>query len=335
MPKADAAARQSRSPHPAMLAVLRLLLLCLSCTATGAWATAPLLTPAQTKALGESGARLIDIREGPAYALQHVPGAVSAPYPLWRAPGANAGLPPSQPALTALVQELGLTPDTPAVIIYTGIDATDFGGAARVHWTLKSLGVQQLSILNGGLTAWKAAGLPVASQASVASRSRWQPQFNPQWMATRDQVRASLDEPGVLRVDARPAPFYQGRIAADAAHARGTLPGAVNLDSENWFELGSAALMDKAALQDEADKLNAAPAQPIIAFCNAGHWSATDWFVLSEVLGRPGVRMYPGSIIDWTSAPAPLPMDNEPGRWQQLRYAALAWAHRNLGTQAP
>ena len=90
MPKAGAAARQSRSPHPAMLAVLRLLLLCLSCTATGAWATAPLLTPAQTKALGESGARLIDIREGPAYALQHVPGAVSAPYPLWRAPGANA-----------------------------------------------------------------------------------------------------------------------------------------------------------------------------------------------------------------------------------------------------
>ena len=133
MPMADAAARQSRSPHPAMLAVLRLLLLRLSCTATGAWATAPLLTPAQTKALGESGARLIDIREGPAYALQHVPGAVSAPYPLWRAPGANAGLPPSQPALTALVQELGLTPDTPAVIIYTGIDATDFGGAARVY----------------------------------------------------------------------------------------------------------------------------------------------------------------------------------------------------------
>ena len=84
-----------------------------------------------------------------------------------------------------------------------------------------------------------------------------------------------------------------------------------------------------------ADKLNAAPSQPIIAFCNAGHWSATDWFVLSEVLGRPGVRMYPGSIIDWTSAPAPLPMDNEPGRWQQLRYAALAWAHRNLGTPAP
>ena len=35
----------------------------------------------------EYGARVIDIREGPAYALQHVPGAVSAPYGRWRATG--------------------------------------------------------------------------------------------------------------------------------------------------------------------------------------------------------------------------------------------------------
>jgi thiosulfate/3-mercaptopyruvate sulfurtransferase len=220
--------------------------------------------------------------------------------------------------MTALVQELGLSPDTPTVVVYTGIDATDFGGAARVYWTLKSLGVRQLAILNGGLTAWKAAGQPVSDQAAVAPRSRWQPQFNPQWLATREQVRASLEQPGVLRVDARPAPYHQGRIATDLAHARGTLPGAVNLDSENFFELGSAALMDSMALEDEADKLKAAPGEPIITFCNTGHWSATDWFVLSELLGRPGVRMYAGSIIDWTSAPAPLPMDNEPGRWQQL-----------------
>ena len=322
-------------PNRTMRFVFRLLLLCLTCAATGAWAAAPLVNPAQAKALGEGGARLIDVREASAYAMQHVPGAVSAPYPRWRLPGANPGLPPAPADLTALVQELGLTADTPVVVIYTGIDGTDFGGAARVYWTLKSLGVQQLSILNGGLTAWKAAGLPVSNQASAAARSAWKPQFNPQWMATREQVRASLEQAGVLRVDARPAPFFQGRIAADAAHARGTLPGAVNLDSENWFELGSAALMDKASLQDEADKLNAAPAQPIIAFCNAGHWSATDWFVLSEVLGRTNVRMYPGSIIDWTAASAPLPMDNEPGRWQQLRYAALSWAHRNFGTKAP
>ena len=313
----------------------RLLLLALAWGA-GALAAQPLLAPAQLKALAQEGAvRLIDVREAPAYALQHLPGAVSAPYGRWRATGANLGLVPPLAELTTLVQELGLTPDSHAVVVYTGIDAADFGSAARVYWTLESLGLTRLSILNGGLTAWKDAGLPVSDQPATAPRSRWQPRFNPQWMATQADVRASLAQPDVLRVDARPAPFFQGRLAHDAARARGTLPGAVHLDSDVFFELGTAALMDPAALASEAEALGAAAGQAVIAFCNAGQWSATDWFVLSEVLGRPGVRMYPGSMVDWTRSPTPLPMANEPGRWQQLRYAMLGWANRNLGTPAP
>lgn len=329
--------------RPAMRLVYRLLFMCLAGLAQAALAAPlppPLLTPQQLHALtqgaGDSAAlRLIDVREGPAYALQHVPGAVSAPYGRWRADDVNLGLPPSVAALTRLVQELGLSPDTHAVIVYTGIDATDFGGAARAYWTLKSLGMARLSILNGGLNAWKAAGYPVSDQPVAVAPSHWQPRLDARWTATQADVRASLDTPDTLRVDARPAPYFEGRMAHDNARARGTLPGAVLLDSENLFELGSAELMDKAALQSEADALGAAPGTPVITFCNAGHWSATDWFVLSEVLGQPNVRMYPGSMVDWTRAAAPLPMKNEPGRWQQLRHAALSWAHRNLGTPAP
>lgn len=320
-----------------MPAVPRLITFLLSLVLPVALARAapPLLTPAGLQALAQAGAvRIIDVREADAYALQHVPGAVSAPYGRWRRVDVNLGLPPAPAQLVELAQELGLTPDTRTVIVYTGIDATDFGGAARAYWTLKSLGVRELSILNGGLAAWKEAGLPVSSQPAVAPRSHWQPRFDARWLATREDVRASLERPAVVRVDARPAPYFQGRIKHDNARARGTLPGAVHLDSESFFELGSAALMDKAALQGEADAL-AASGAPVITFCNAGHWSATDWFVLSEVLGRPGVRMYPGSMIDWTRASDSLPMANEPGRWDQLRYAALAWAHRNLGTRAP
>lgn len=319
-----------------MRTVLRLFLLGLAWAAGAAWAAQPLVTPAQLQALLAGGElRLIDVREGPAYALQHLPGAVSAPYGRWRATDVNLGLSPSMAELTALVQELGLAPDTPAVIVYTGIDATDFGGAARVYWTLKSLGMTQLSILNGGLAAWKAAGLPVSDQPATAAPSQWQPTFDPRWRATRAEVLASLGQPEVLRIDARPAPYFDGRIAHSNARARGTLPGAIHVDSEAFFELGSAALMDPDALEDEAGTLGVKPDVPVIAFCNAGHWSATDWFVLSEVLGRPDVRMYPGSMIDWTLAPQPLPMIHEPGRWDQLRYTALSWAHRNLGTRAP
>ena len=296
------------------------------------WAAAPLIDPPGLQALAQQGAvRIVDVREAEAYALQHLPGAVSAPYlTRWRGPAANPGLPPSLRDLTALVQSLGLTPETRTVLVYTGIDSSDFATAARAYWTLKSLGTKELSILNGGLNAWRGAGFPVSNQAAVAPRSQWQPRFNPQWLATRDEVRALLGQPGAVLVDSRPAPFYQGRVQVDLAHAKGTLPGAINQDSDLYFELGSAVLMDKDSLQAEADKAHAKPDQTVVTFCNAGHWSATDWFVRSELLGEPNVKLYAGSVIDWSQAPQALPMVNEPSRAKTLRQMLVTWVKRNI-----
>ena len=40
----------------------------------------------------------------------------------------------------------------------------------------------------------------------------------------------------------------------------------------------------------------------VITFCNTAHLASIDWFVLSELLGNPNVRMYDGSLLDWTAA---------------------------------
>ena len=318
-----------------MLRFLAVLLSAL-CLAGAARAAQPLVSPAELKALADADAvRIVDVRDAEAYRLQHLPGAVSAPYVRWRGPPANPGLVPPLAELTALVQELGLTPETRTVLVYTGTDSTDFATAARAYWTLKSLGVRDLSILNGGLNAWRGTGQPVSDQPAHAPRSNWQPRFNPQWLATRAEVRQLMAGGQAVLVDSRPAPFFQGRIAHEAAKARGTLPGAVNLDSDLYFELGSAVLMDKASLEVEADAAQAAPGQTIVTFCNAGHWSATDWFVRSELLGEPHVKLYPGSIIDWSQAPEPLPMVGEPGRLDKLRDMLVTWAQRNLKFKTP
>ena len=129
--------------------------------APAAWAAQPLLTPAELKAHTTQATppRVIDIRDPASYGAQHIPGAVNAPYGKWRGPASNPGELPDLPRLTALVQSLGLTPTTHAVVVSTGADPTDFGAAARVYWTLKLLGLKELSILNGGMKAWGQAGL--------------------------------------------------------------------------------------------------------------------------------------------------------------------------------
>ena len=325
---------------PAMRRLSSFLLCALGLVGAGhALAAQPLLTPAQLQPLLAAGAlRVVDVREAPAYALQNLPGAVSAPYGLWRGPDDNPGMVPALPALTALVRQLGLGPQTHAVIVYTGTDSTDFGSAARVYWTLKSLGVQDLSILNGGLSAWKAAGLPVSDQPVTVAASNWQPTFSDQWLTTRDELASQIGSDQLTLIDARPAQYFDGRKTHESARARGTLPGARNVDSDFFFEPGSSALMGKADLQSEAASIEGAAGVGggnTVSFCNTGHWASTDWFVLSEVLGQPNVRLYPGSIVDWTQAPQALPMVGARGRWDQLRYQVLAWSHRNLGTAAP
>ena len=273
---------------------------------------------------------MIDTRPAKDYAAGHIPGAVSAPYGAWRGPAANPGELPPINQLAQLVRSLGLTSDTHAVVLYEGRDFTDFGSAARVYWTLKSLGVKDLSILNGGVKAWQQAGLPMTTVSSPVVASTWQPRFSDQWTATQSDVQNLLGDPNVVLMDARPVAFYEGRAVHPAAHARGTLPDAVDLDSAVFFKKDSATMLGNSELAAAAAKLNAKPGEETVSFCNTGHWAATNWFVLSEVLERPNVRMYPQSMVGWSSAQQKLPMANEPSRAQQLRYDLTAWLDRNF-----
>ena len=60
------------------------------------------------------------------------------------------------------------------------------------------------------------------------------------------------------------------------------------------------------------------PAGPAVSYCNTGHWAATDWFVLSEILGRKDVRLYSGSMVEWTADPS-RPLASARTKWDDLK----------------
>ena len=190
-------------------------------------AAQPLLTPEQLQPLlQQADVRLIDIRDPKAFEAGHIDKAANAPYGKWRGPATNPGELPDQPKLVALVQSLGLRPATHAVVISSGADATDFGATARVYWTLKSLGLKELSIVNGGMKAWQAAGKPVGKTILQIPPSSYAPSFDANWLATQQDVGKHVDLSNAALVDSRPDAFYQGKTRAPAAKLSGTLPGA-------------------------------------------------------------------------------------------------------------
>ncbi|HSF95917.1 MAG TPA: rhodanese-like domain-containing protein, partial [Thermohalobaculum sp.] len=171
----------------------------------GLWAGTPVAGSAQAggwnKLVGvadlsalmvEGGVTLLDIRAPEDYAKGHLAGALSAPYGTWRGPQDNPGLELSDAALTERLQSLGITPQSRVAITYEGKDSTDFGAAARVYWTLKSAGLTEIAILNGGITAWRAAGRGLSVTPGEVDRSDATFTLSRDWMIDRAGVEAVL-----------------------------------------------------------------------------------------------------------------------------------------------
>ncbi len=272
----------------------------------------PLVTPAELSAqLQQANPVILDIR-GEDYAKAHIPGAVSAPYGLFRGPKENPGQILETSVLEERYEKLGLEIERPIVIVPAGKTDTDFGAAARVYWTLKSSGFTSLSILNGGAVAWTSAGLPVDNNTVAPTPTELSISFSNEWTANTEQVAAiTQGETDALLLDARTDDFFQGKKAHGAAARPGTLPGAENYAYSSFFSKGSAAMSEIADAPSLRDTLGIKGGEDVVSFCNTGHWAATNWFALSEVAGVENVKLYPGSMVEYASTD--YAMENTPG----------------------
>lgn len=283
--------------------VLSLTTLALLALGTAASATiGPLISPEELHELIENDAApiVLDIR-GTAYERGHIEGAISAPYALFRGPAENPGALVAEDDLEALLRELGLTRDQPVVVVHQGTDETDFGSAARVYWTLKSSGLTDLAILDGGADAWAFESLPLETRVNLPQPSEITVTFSDRWLATADDVAAIVAGDDTARLlDARPASFFNGRDAHPEATRPGTLPGAENISHAIWFQDDTTHTLDAAGALSEAASVGINQGDHVVTFCNTGHWAATEWFALSELAGIEDVKLYPESIVGWS-----------------------------------
>ena len=271
--------------------------------------------------LGDASILIVDIRSTESggqdsFEAGHIPGAVHSDYAAdgWRiAEGGAGGLLPDAARLTALLSRIGLTPEHHAIIVSAGDAASDFSAAARVIWTLKVVGHEQVSILDGGYRAWRDAGRPEATGPSLPRMSKPYPiRFAEALRAKVDAVETAIARTGTTLLDGRSQAQFDGREKSPQVACAGHLPGAVHLDHGQAFQPGTGRLRPRAELEQLFAPI---PAGPVISYCNTGHLASTNWFVLSQVLRRPGVTLYDGSMSEWTQDPGrPVVTEADNGR---------------------
>ena len=277
----------------------------------------PLVDVAWVKAhSGQPGIVVLDLRNKlgkesrASYEKGHIPGAIYSDYlnDGWRTTvdGVPGQLPP--PAdLERLIGGLGISNDSHVVLVAGGVSALDMGTATRIYWTFKVLGHDKVSIFDGGHKAYAAdPANRLETGWKQPAPAVFEAQFRPELVADSRVVQAALDD-GTALVDLRPPAQYRGEKMHKAAKRKGTIPGAVNVP-ESEVTVGGGRFRGAAGLAQLFKAVGLDGDEDAISFCNTGHWASLGWFARSELLGQKNVKLYDGSMVDW-SARAELPME--------------------------
>lgn len=234
--------------------------------------------------LDDPSVRIVDARVG-GYSAGHIPGAVFVD--VFGELCCPSDIMDAEP-FAALMGTLGIGDDT-TVVVY-GTTSSIWG--ARLWWALRYYGHDQAKLLDGGLAAWEAEGLPLETDAPVVEPATFTAEVQPGWRVTMDEVRTAIDDPATSIVDALP-PF---------SYTSGHIPSAISLPVEDTLDATGAV---KGA-EELAAMLMAAgldPAQRTITYCGGGYAGAFDAAVL-ELMGFEDIAMYDGALAEWTSDPS-------------------------------
>jgi thiosulfate/3-mercaptopyruvate sulfurtransferase len=251
--------------------------------------------------LGQPGAGRTKYEQG------HLPGAIfldlDTDFSIGGGPGRHALPPPTD--FTRRLADAGIGTDD-FVVIYD-----DVGGwtAARLWWMLDNLGHRSVAVLDGGIPAWMAAGLPMTTE--VARHPTSSLELASEWTRTidRDGLFERLGEVALL--DARAAPRYRGEVEPIDPVA-GHIPTARNAPTDGNLRPDGRFL----AADDLAARFRSVGADgsegEVVTSCGSGV-AACHHALAMRVAGLPDPILYVGSWSDWSTAGYPGATGAAPG----------------------
>ena len=248
---------------------------------------------------------IIDTRDSDTYARGHIEGAVNLRETFtYLATSTPEGLRDLKDTFAAHLGAVGLSGNETAVFYEDALNG-GYGQSCRGYYLLTWLGYPKIKVLNGGFSAWQAAGLPV-STALVTPVSATFPRDLPMndVMLNKEDVVAALDSEVVL-LDVRDVDEWIGDSSSpygkDFAPRKGRLPGAKWLEWYRFMKPSAQGPVFKSPDEVRAECATAgiAPNDTVYLYCFKGARASNTFLALKQA-GFTDVRMYFGSWNEWS-----------------------------------
>lgn len=233
-----------------------------------------------------------DYREG------HVPGA--AFWDIDAVADPDSPLPhmlPDESGFAAHMERMGIS-NGDHVVVYDNVGMMT---SPRAWWCLRAFGHERVSVLDGGMSKWRAEGRPIEAGAPPVAPGSYAARLDPSLVRSIGDVFDNVQTGTAQILDARSAGRFAGAEPEPRPNCRsGHIPGSLNLPFGDLIdpETGAFRRGEDLAARFAASGIDAE--RPVIASCGSGVTACVLALGL-HLLGRDDVAVYDGSWSEWGS----------------------------------
>ena len=230
------------------------------------------------------------------YVAEHIPGAIF--FDIDEIADTKSKLPhmlPPPEKFSSRMRSMGIG-DGSRIVIY---DSSGLFSAARVWWTFRVMGVDDVSVLNGGLPKWKREGRPVESGAPVGRTTRhFTARRNADLVRDVSDIKKLVKDKSAEIVDARAPERFAGNAPEPRPGLRsGHIPGAHNLPYGKLLNK-DGTLKSAPELEQLFADAGVELSKPVVTSCGSGITASVLALALAQ-LGHRKTSVYDGSWSEW------------------------------------
>ncbi len=196
----------------------------------------------------------------------------------------------------SVARGLGISADA-EIVVYDGSGVNL--SAARVWWMFRAFGHERVSVLDGGLGAWRAERRPLEpGEPTPRVPGTFHAVLRASSVRTLDEMVTIVGSGSAQVVDARPAGRFRGRDPEPRPGLRsGRMPGALSIPYAELVD-ETGRMLGAVSLRERFSDAGVDLAAPVVATCGSGT-SACAVLLALEVLGAPAGALYDGSWTEW------------------------------------